>query len=592
MKDSHIQRLAQKRLETKANQQAVDALIAYINANPGVQNQDLIRKSMELGYDPRELISHALGSVKVDKTGANLSKPLEDVLNTVFEKDATPGERIVVDPSSVESAKGKKIASDLKGGYGYAEGMRSPGGIILPERMVVEDAKTELDKLRRTSTGGHELRHSVDGLVRPGFEPTTEASFKPGHHYGDIYEPSELLREVRGIPEAPQVAEQVNKASQKHKLRPSEFKRVAAVSGPAGALFQSLKDLYTDAPAKSNSAAQAKIAAAYEAMKHDPTNPEVQKAYQALVNETEQQFEDLQKNKGLKLSKIGGDFANPYKSSADLIKDVRENNHMAYFPTDDGFGAGGAADATQSNPLLKETRFTGPDGKPMKANDLFRVVHDYYGHVDGENKFGATGEERAYQNHRKMFSPEAQKALATETRGQNSWVNYGPFGESNRANPAETKYAEQKTGLLPSWATEDLEKIENPKMHRLHGISTVAARALGPLAIGSSIVPLAADVKEGKYNTALARAASYAAPVGAEDMTANLMQEAELRDKSPELFDPEYRKLLQRIGQKRIEQGKSPVVESFSGQPVDTSATEESDIENRIKALQNLKSQG
>jgi hypothetical protein len=372
-------------------------------------------------------------------------------------------------------------------------------------------------------------------------------------------------------------------------LKSGDFR---GVTGPAGAMLQSLKDLYTDAPAKSNSAAQAKIASAYEAMKHDPTNPEVQKAYQALIGETEQQFEDLQKNKGLKLSKIGGDFANPYKSSADLIKDVRENNHMAYFPTDDGFGAAGAADAAQSNPLLKETRFTGPDGKPMKANDLFRVVHDYYGHVDGENKFGATGEERAYQNHRKMFSPEAQKALATETRGQNSWVNYGPFGESNRANPADTKYAEQKTGLLPSWATEDLEKIENPKMHRLHGISTVAARALGPLAVGSSIVPLAADVKEGKYNTALARAASYAAPVGAEDMTANLMQEAELRDKSPELFDPEYRKLLQRIGQKRAEQGKSPVVESFSGQPVDTSATEESDIENRIKALQNLKSQG
>jgi hypothetical protein len=70
------------------------------------------------------------------------------------------------------------------------------------------------------------------------------------------------------------------------------------------------------------------------------------------------------------------------------------------------------------------------------------------------------------------------------------------------------------------------------------------------------------------------------------------MEEAALRDKSPELFDPEYRKLLQRIGQKRMEQGKSPVVESFSGQPVDTSATEGSDVENRIKALQALKSQG
>jgi hypothetical protein len=372
-------------------------------------------------------------------------------------------------------------------------------------------------------------------------------------------------------------------------LKTGNFK---GTTGPAGAVLESMKGLYTDAPVKANPGAQAKIASAYEAMKHDPSNPEVQKAYQALMDETEQQFEDLQKNKGLKLSKIGEDYPNPYKSSADLIKDVRENKHMAYFPTDDGFGAGGAADAAQSNPLLKETRFVGPDGKPMKANDLFRVVHDYYGHVAGDNKFGATGEERAYQAHRKMFSPEAQKALATETRGQNSWVNFGPFGEANRANPAETKYAEQKTGLLPQWATEDLEKIENPKMYRAHGVATAAARALGPLAIASGVVPLAADIKEGKTNTALARAASYAAPIGAEDITANLMEEAALRDKSPELFDPEYRKLLQRIGQKRMEQGKSPVVESFSGQPVDTSATEGSDVENRIKALQALKSQG
>jgi len=51
--------------------------------------------------------------------------------------------------------------------------------------------------------------------------------------------------------------------------------------------------------------------------------------------------------------------------------------------------------------------------------------------------------------HKKDFSPLAQKALATETMGQNSWVNFGPYGEKNKKNPQNTTYAEQKAGLLP-----------------------------------------------------------------------------------------------------------------------------------------------
>jgi hypothetical protein len=39
--------------------------------------------------------------------------------------------------------------------------------------------------------------------------------------------------------------------------------------------------------------------------------------------------------------------------------------------------------------------------------------------------------------------------MTVETRGQNSWVNFGPHGEHNRANPAETKYAEQKATVIP-----------------------------------------------------------------------------------------------------------------------------------------------
>ena len=51
----------------------------------------------------------------------------------------------------------------------------------------------------------------------------------------------------------------------------------------------------------------------------------------------------------------------------------------------------------------------------------------------------------------RLFSPQAVPAMTSETRGQNSWVNYGPHGEANRANPRDTVFADQKTGVMPDW---------------------------------------------------------------------------------------------------------------------------------------------
>jgi hypothetical protein len=43
--------------------------------------------------------------------------------------------------------------------------------------------------------------------------------------------------------------------------------------------------------------------------------------------------------------------------------------------------------------------------------------------------------------------------MTTETRGQNSWLNYGPHGEANRtARTEDTVFAPQKVGILPHWA--------------------------------------------------------------------------------------------------------------------------------------------
>lgn len=189
-----------------------------------------------------------------------------------------------------------------------------------------------------------------------------------------------------------------------------------------------------------------KIAQAYEAMPHTPNDPATKQAYDALIGETADQYRHL-KASGMKFSKITPGQANPYANgSKDVFKDVHENNHLWYYPTEQGFGSG---DEHSDHPLLQHVDL---GGETLPANDLFRMVHDVFGHAKEGHSFSARGEESAWRDHSQMFSPLAQKALTSETRGQNSWVNFGPHGEHNRANPAQTKYAEQKAGLLPDWA--------------------------------------------------------------------------------------------------------------------------------------------
>lgn len=199
-----------------------------------------------------------------------------------------------------------------------------------------------------------------------------------------------------------------------------------------------------------------KIAQMFERMKDDPTNPQVKKAYDALINETSTQYDNMI-NSGVKVTKIKPGQDNPYKTSKDLHKDIAENNSLSYFPTDQGFGSSGQEFA--QHPLMTKTKFLDDEGKEMLANDLFRVVHDYRGHNLGKQSgFGPKGEQQAYLQHAKDFSPEARKALFTETVGQNSTVNFGKFGEQNRANPANTIYADQKANIFP-------DEVINEKWH-------------------------------------------------------------------------------------------------------------------------------
>lgn len=226
-----------------------------------------------------------------------------------------------------------------------------------------------------------------------------------------------------------------------------------------------------------------RIAAAYDAMLHDPRHPLVQASYNALVNETIGQYQAM-KRAGVHLEFYPDPANDPYKSNPRLaIEDLRKNNHMYIFPTDTGYGSSGQLLDAHLNPMLRDSGEYW-NGKPVLVNDLFRAVHDYFGHGKEGVGFRADGEENAWRQHAAMFSPLARIALGTETRGQNSWLNYGPHGEKNRTAATEdTVFADQKLGVLPPWVhhegAEDFirphEKAELESHFRKHTGAVPAA---------------------------------------------------------------------------------------------------------------------
>lgn len=205
-----------------------------------------------------------------------------------------------------------------------------------------------------------------------------------------------------------------------------------------------------------------RIAQAYDDMQNAPQDAKVQEAYQNLIKQTVAQYEALERA-GYKFwfIDIETDAGIEYASSPwNAMRDIRANQSMGIFSTADGFGSG---DAISDNPLESTvTKFRWPKGgvngplQPVLANDLFRAVHDAFGHGLEGAGFRAQGEENAWQAHARLFTGSALRALTTETRGQNSWVNYGPSGQANQAASAlDTVFADQKTGLLPEWASAE-----------------------------------------------------------------------------------------------------------------------------------------
>lgn len=247
-----------------------------------------------------------------------------------------------------------------------------------------------------------------------------------------------------------------NEPNPETKVIATEYKQAKGIDVPEGAPITKLDEN------KSKS-----IADAYDAMENNPSDPQVKAAYEAMAQETKDQFDAITKA-GVKFEIYEGQ-GEPYKNSEEMIKDVRDNKHLFVLSTEKDFGQNPITDQQRNdNPLLRDSGAKDINGKPLLMNDVFRGVHDFFGHTERGNSFGAVGEENAWDVHARMFTPLARRAMTTETRGQNSWVNFGKQmrnpdgsikkkGDEGYMSATERPFAEQKIGLLP----EEFSNIED-----------------------------------------------------------------------------------------------------------------------------------
>lgn len=184
-----------------------------------------------------------------------------------------------------------------------------------------------------------------------------------------------------------------------------------------------------------------RVARLYSRLPHRPDDPKVKASYDALKKETLAQYQHL-KDSGINVQPWSQP-GQPYANSAAMREDVAKNKRLFYFPTGE--------EMDQSHPLAEKV-----GGTNQSYNDMFRAVHDFFGHAVHGHEFGPQGELRAWEEHARMFSPQARPALSMETHGQNSWVNFGPHAH---LPAAQRPYAEQKANVLP-------EKLHPKKLAR------------------------------------------------------------------------------------------------------------------------------
>lgn len=136
------------------------------------------------------------------------------------------------------------------------------------------------------------------------------------------------------------------------------------------------------------------LAKAYDAL---PTYDESAVPYfEAFRDETASQYRYLTETLGVNVEVTSED---PYETVEEMFADLRDNNRLKVL----------SAEST--------------GGAPMFSNEqveMFRAVHDAFGHAAIGRGFDRHGEEAAFRAHAQMYSNDASLALESVTRGQNA----------------------------------------------------------------------------------------------------------------------------------------------------------------------------
>ncbi|MGW5666914.1 crotonobetainyl-CoA--carnitine CoA-transferase [Micromonospora sp. NPDC003776] len=112
----------------------------------------------------------------------------------------------------------------------------------------------------------------------------------------------------------------------------------------------------------------------------------------------------------------------PYAGSAEMISEVARTGVLHVFLTESGHGPG---PADPGHPLCEPSEVR-VDGFRLLHNDVFRAVHDIFGHAMSGAAMGPVGELRAARCHMALYSAVAHPVLFTEQVAQICWFFYGP----------------------------------------------------------------------------------------------------------------------------------------------------------------------
>lgn len=321
----------------------------------------------------------------------------------------------------VDPAEAMNVAANVMGGsiggsaLAPVEGVVAGMGASRRPKKVTYERRQEgpFLRIRQTGAGSSQLGPS-ERDARPTGKKVRESQAVVGGRTGMAVASPDAPPAVSGRRLTPaQVATQYTEAQFKtpYKLPknpPSSLQKQA----PIGRIFlEATKESpqYKTATLKSYERVMPKVLEQAKVKNYDDL---LEKSYLQLAKEVKSQFDALP----ISMSYYrGGEGA--YKSSKELFEDIDKRGHMFVYQGGDPHDFLGQTD---------------PD-TGLSYNEMFRAVHDYFGHAVHRNQFGPIGEETAWAAHSQMLSPLARIAMSSETRGQNSLVNYSPLNAELKA---------------------------------------------------------------------------------------------------------------------------------------------------------------